>query len=143
MTNKNQYGKQRKYRRVIFFSILTFGLYYLFYQWWLFRDLQEHFLTTYEEETEAIPTRNNPTTMLIFLIFFPFYPIYLKYELLHRHILTSSVPTETNCPTALDAFLSIVLLCFCTFGIVPIIYEYRWQQAFNEHISAHRKLSEA
>ncbi|MFW9923493.1 MAG: hypothetical protein ACFFDW_09450, partial [Candidatus Thorarchaeota archaeon] len=64
-------------------------------------------------------------------------PIYMKYSLLHNHIETTSIKTENNCAIGINAVLSVLILGICTIGILPLLNEYRWQKAFNEHIIAH------
>lgn len=139
MTQKPIYGTRRKYRRVIFFSLVTFGIYYLVYQWWLFRDLDEHFRKAFKTEPEAYPTKNNPTTMFVFTILLPIYSVYIKYQLLHEHIATSNIPSEINCKTGYRALLFYLLFGISTLGIVPLLMEIEWQNAFNEHITAHEQ----
>ena len=132
-----EFGTTRRYRRVIFLSIITLGFYNLFYQWRIFEDLQDHFTRAFHTEPRSYPTEINPTTMFIFLFFFPFYPYYQKYQMLHQHIETSNIISPENCQEGTAAFLSFVFLCACTVGIYPIILESRWQRAFNGHILAH------
>ena len=142
MPQQHKYGTTRKYSRVLLFSFLTFGIYYLFYYLWLFRDLDDHYNKVLEFELEAYPTRNNPTTMFIFLFFLPIYPVYVKYHLLHEHIATSKTDSKTNIPEGFKAMLVFFFLTFLTLGIVPLILESRWQRVFNAHILAHDKRKE-
>ncbi|MHA1124411.1 MAG: DUF4234 domain-containing protein [Candidatus Heimdallarchaeota archaeon] len=137
MPDIRKFGTIRKYRRVIFLSIITLGLYNLFYQWKIFEDLQGHFERGFHTESRSYPTQNNSITMLIFLFLFPLYPYYIKYQMLHQHIDTSNIISQENCLEGFSALLSFVFLCACTVGIYPIIMESRWQRAFNEHILAH------
>ncbi len=139
MTDIQSYGSIRKYGRVVFFSLLTFGIYYIFYLFWQFRDLDEHFKRAFEVEAESYPTKINPTTMIIFLILFPIYPIYIKYQLLHEHIATSNIRGKENCTVAYEAVVVFLVFGICTLGVLPIIHEHRWQKAFNDHILAHKK----
>lgn len=139
MPKEHKYGITRKYSRVFLLSLITLGIYYLLYQYWLFKDLQLHFERAFSTEPRSFPTKNNPTTMLIFLILFPIYPLYLKYTLLHDHIETSSIHSEENCTIGEQAILSFSILCVCTLGILPLIYEIRWQRVFNSHIEAHEQ----
>jgi arginine exporter protein ArgO len=132
-----KFGTIRSFNRVILLSLCTFGIYYLLYQWWLFEDLQEHYKEAQKVEPNAVPTRNNPTTMFIFVLLFAPYAIYTKYHLLHEHIATSRVETVRNCAPALQALIMIWFFSICTLGIYSIILEYRWQKAFNAHILAH------
>ena len=141
MTNIDGYGSIRKYWRVFFLSLLTFGIYYIFYQFWLFKDLDEHFNKAFQVEPKSYPTKVNPTTMIVFLFLFPIYPIYIKYQLLHEHIATSNIRSEENCTVSYKAIVGFLLFSICTLGILPIIMENRWQKAFNEHILAHRKFA--
>ena len=137
MSDIREFGTTRRYRKVIFLSIITLGFYNLFYQWRIFEDLQDHFDRAFHTESRSYPTQNNPTTMFIFMFFFPIYPYYLKYQMLHKHIDTSNIISPENCLEGVSALLSFVILCACTVGIYPIIIESRWQRAFNEHILAH------
>ncbi|NHJ33232.1 MAG: DUF4234 domain-containing protein [Asgard group archaeon] len=137
MPQQQKYGTTRRYRRVLIISILTFGIYYFFYYLWLFRDLNDHYEKVLDFEKEAYPTRNNPTTMFIFLFLLPIYSLYVKYHLLHEHIATSKILGKGNCPEGYKAVLLFIFLTFLTLGIVPIILEFRWQNAFNSHILAH------
>jgi hypothetical protein len=136
MQNPN-YGTIRKYRRVILLSIVTFGIYYFIYQWWLFRDLNEHFRKGFNTEPEAYPTKNNPTTMIVYIILLPIYSIYTKYQLLHEHIATSNIPFGINCKSGYRALLYYLLFGISTLGIIPLLMEREWQIVFNEHIEAH------
>lgn len=142
MPTEHKFGTTRKYRRVLFLAIVTFGIYYILYQYRLFQDFEEHHEKAFDTEPRAYPLTTNPITMLIFLFIFPFYPIYLKYTLLYDHIRTSSISSPENCSIGIKAVLSFVFLSFCTFGIVPIVIESRWQSAFNEHIIAHERQQE-
>ncbi len=137
MPKEHKFGTTRKYRRVLFLSIVTFGIYYIIYQYWLFQDFEEHHEKAFDTEPRAYPLITNPTTMLIFLFIFPFYPIYIKYTLLYDHIRTSSINSPENCSMGIKAVLTFVFLGLCTFGIAPLVTESRWQSAFNEHIIAH------
>jgi len=137
MPSIREFGTTRRYRRVIFLSIITLGFYNLFYQWRVFEDLQDHFTRAFHMESRSYPTKNNPTTMFILLFFFPIYPFYIKYQMLHQHIDTSNIISPTNCLEGFPAILSFIVLCTCTLGIYPILLESRWQNAFNEHILAH------
>jgi len=139
MPKERKYGTTRKFRRVFFLSLITFGIYYILYNYWLFQDFEEHHEKAFKTEPRSYPLSNNPTTMLIFLFIFPFYPIYLKYTLLHNHIRTSNIYSPENCTIGVNAVLSFVLLGICTIGIAPLINERRWQTAFNEHILAHER----
>jgi hypothetical protein len=141
MPKVQKFGTTRNYSRVIILSIITLGIYYFFYQYWIFDDLNEHHQKAFSTETRSFPTMVNPTTMLIFLIVFPLYPIYIKYRLLHNHIETSKIKSPSNCTIGLNATLSFLFLGVCTLGIMPLVLEFRWQKAFNEHIEAHLKLS--
>ena len=132
-----EFGTTRRYRRVFLLSLLTFGIYYIIYQWRLFEDLQDHFDRAFHTEPRSFPTRNNPTTMLIFLILFPIYAYYIKYQTLHQHIESSNIKTQDNCLDGTSSLLSFIFLCWCTFGIYPLMMESKWQNAFNEHIIAH------
>ncbi|NHJ38606.1 MAG: DUF4234 domain-containing protein [Asgard group archaeon] len=138
MTQESIYGTKRKYRRVILISLITFGIYYLIYQWWLFRDLDEHFRNAFKAEPESYPTKNNPTTMFIFTILLPIYSIYTKYQLLHEHIATSNIESGSNCKSGYRALLFYLLFGISTLGIVPLLMEIEWQKAFNEHVDAHK-----
>ena len=42
MPKEHKFGTTRKYRRVLFLSIVTFGIYYIIYQYWLLQDFEEH-----------------------------------------------------------------------------------------------------
>ena len=139
MPQQYKYGTTRRYRRVLIFSLLTFGIYYLFYYLWLFRDLEDHYQNVLDFELEAYPTRNNPTTMFVFLFFLPIYSVYVKYHLLHEHIATSKTQSKANCLEGYKAMLVFIFLIFLTLGIVPLILEYRWQNVYNAHILAHEK----
>lgn len=139
MPKEMKYGTTRRFSRVVFLSLVTLGIYYILYQFWLFKDLEDHFKLAFTTESKSYPTTNNPTTMLIFLIIFPIYPIYIKYTLLHDHIETSKIKTEDNCALGLEAIFSFTLLCLCTLCIFPLVIEYRWQKAFNNHIIAHEQ----
>jgi hypothetical protein len=139
MPQQRKFGTTRKYGEVLLFSLVTFGIYYLFYSFWLFRDLDDHYNKMLEVELEAYPTRNSPTTMVIFFFLLPIYPVYVKYHLLHEHIATSDTRSKANCPEGYKAMLVFIFLTFLTLGIVPIIIESRWQKAFNAHIIAHEK----
>ena len=139
MPKELTYGTTRRYSRVIILSILTLGIYYVLYQYWLFKDLQEHFEKAFEVEPRSYPTKNNPITMLVFLLLFPLYPIFLKYSILHDHIEMSQIKIDDNCTIGLNALVFFTVFCVCTFGIVPLINEYRWQKAYNEHILAHEE----
>ncbi|MBN1330229.1 MAG: hypothetical protein JXA54_12215 [Candidatus Heimdallarchaeota archaeon] len=139
MAQQYKYGTTRKYWRVFLLSLLTLGIYYLFYQWWIFRDLDEHFRKAYEIEPEAYPTINNPTTMFAFLFLLPFYSYYVKYFLLHEHISTTNINKTKNCIAGYLAVIIFIILNLTTLFIVPIIVEYKWQQTFNEHILEHEK----
>jgi hypothetical protein len=132
-----EFGTTRRYRRVIFLSIITFGIYNFIYQWRVFEDLQDHYERAFHTEPRSYPTRNNPTTMLIFLFLFPIYSYYIKYQMLHQHIESSNIKSPENCLEGVSAILSFFFLCFCTFGIYPLYRESKWQNAFNEHILAH------
>lgn len=142
MPTNLKYGTTRNFTRVILLSIVTFGIYYFLYQYWLFDDLNDHHQKAFSTEPRSFPTLVNPTTMLIFLIVFPLYPIYIKYRLLHTHIETSPITTANNCTIAINAVISFLFLGVCTIGIMPLVLEYRWQRAFNEHILAHQTNAE-
>lgn len=139
MPQQYNFGTTRNYGRVLLFSLLTFGIYYLFYYFWLFRDLDDHYKKVLEIEGEAYPTRNNPTTMVIFLFLLPVYPVYVKYHLLHEHLATSKIRSKGNCPEGYKAMLVFIFLTFLTLGIVPVIIESRWQKAYNSHIITHER----
>ncbi|MBK5113316.1 MAG: DUF4234 domain-containing protein [Candidatus Heimdallarchaeota archaeon] len=139
MPQQYKFGTTRRYRRVLIFSLLTFGIYYLFYTYWLFKDLDDHYNKVLDFELEAYPTKNSPTTMIIFLFLLPVYPVYVKYHLLHEHIATSKTRSKANCPEGYKAMLVFIFLTFLTIGIVPLIIESRWQKAFNSHIIAHER----
>ncbi|HUT81895.1 MAG TPA: hypothetical protein VMZ29_11885 [Candidatus Bathyarchaeia archaeon] len=133
------YGTTRKYWRVFLLSILTLGIYYLFYQWWIFRDLEDHYRKACGIEPEAYPTINNPTTMFVFLFLLPFYSYYVKYHLLHEHISTTNIKKTKNCIVGYKAVIIFIILGLTTLCIVPIIIEFKWQRTFNEHILAHEE----
>ncbi|NHJ86168.1 MAG: hypothetical protein FK734_11950 [Asgard group archaeon] len=130
-------GTTRRYGRVLFLTAITFGIYYLFYQWWLFKDLEDHYKKVFKTESQSYPTLNNPATMFIFVIILPLYAIYVKYNLLHEHVATSKVISQPNCIEAFKAVIFFLLFGFTTLGILPLILEQKWQKAFNEHILAH------
>ena len=131
------YGTAREYKRVLFFSFFTFGIYYIIYQWWLFKDLEEHFKRAFSMEQNSYPTRNNSTTMFVYLLLLPIYSFYVKYNILHEHIATSEIKSRYNCVAGFNVIIIFILFSFGTLFIVPLIIEYRWQKAFNEHIRAH------
>jgi len=139
MPQQHKYGTTRSYGRVLLFSVITFGIYYLFYYLWLFRDLDDHYRKVLDFELEAYPTRNNPTTMFVFLFLLPIYSVYVKYHLLHEHIATSKIKSKANCTEGYKAMLVFIFLTFLTIGIVPLILESRWQKAYNSHILAHER----
>ena len=138
MPEEMNYGTQRFFGRVFLLSIITFGIYYLFYWYLNFRDLEEHFQKAQKNESKASPTTNNPGTMFLLMFLFPIYPIYKKYQLLNDHIETSPKKSEPNCPTGVMALL-VTFFGFCTLGIWPIINERKWQKAMNAHILKHEK----
>ena len=143
MPEKHQFSVTRKYSRVLFLSIITLGLYYFIYQWWLFRGLEDHYQEAFESEKESFPTRNNPITMFVLQFLIPFYVIYVKYRILHEHISTSSIETESNCAEGYRAVILFILLGIPSFWIVPLVLEANWQKAYNRHLLAHeRKKSE-
>ncbi len=142
MPKEHKFGTTRKYRRVFFLSLVTFGIYYIIYQYWIFQDFEEHHEKAFDTEPRSYPLIINPTTMLIFLFIFPFYPIYIKYTLLYDHIRTSRIQSPENCSIGIKAVLSFVILGICTIGIAPILIESQWQRAFNKHIIAHEHQQE-
>jgi len=135
-------GKTRNIGQIVFLSIISFGVVYYIYQLWLFQDLMSHFEKAFKTEPEAYPTKINPTTMLIFAILLPVYAIYIKYQLLHEHIATSSIPTQENCKSGYRALLLYLLFGISTLWIVPLILEIKWQKAFNEHILDHEHVKD-
>ncbi|MHA1220866.1 MAG: DUF4234 domain-containing protein [Candidatus Heimdallarchaeota archaeon] len=137
MPQDNQFGTTRKYSKVLLLSVVTLGVYYLFYQLWLFTDLARHHEDAFQDEPEAYPTINNPTTLFIFLFFLPFYSYYVKYNILHEHIATTKISSSINCVVGYQAVLFFLFLGPITLGIVPLIMEIKWQKTFNEHIQAH------
>ncbi|MHA1639104.1 MAG: hypothetical protein ACTSXO_04675 [Candidatus Heimdallarchaeota archaeon] len=139
MVQKTDFGTARNFFRALLLSFLTFGFYNLFYQFWLYRDLDEHYQLAFKFEPRSYPTLNNPTTLFIFLIIFPLYSYYTKYHLLHEHIATSPIQSSTNCAEGYKALLFFLFFTIPTLGIVPIILEARWQKAFNEHLLAHKR----
>jgi hypothetical protein len=138
MPEQLKYGTTRKYSLVFFFSVITVGIYYILYQYWIFSDLEEHFQKAHSTEPRSKPTHNNPITMVILWILFLPYALYMKYQLLHEHVATSSIKTEENCSDGLKALILILLLNFLTLGIITILLEARWQKVFNNHILAHQ-----
>ena len=142
MPKDRKYGITRKYRRVFFLSLITFGIYYIMYHYWIFQDFEIHHERAFTTEPRSYPLKANPTTMLIFMIVFPLYTIYTKYTLLHDHIRTSKVRSPENCANGVTAILSFIFFGVCTLGIHPLLTEKKWQNAFNEHILAHEQQQE-
>jgi len=139
MPQTRKYGTTRNFFRAVLFSFLTFGFYNLLYQFWLYRDLDDHYQLAFKLEPQAYPTVNNPATLFIFLFIFPLYSYYTKYHLLHEHIRTSPIQSPSNCIEGYKALLFFLFFTIPTLGIVPLILELRWQRAFNAHIIAHEQ----
>ena len=140
MPEEMKYGTTRSFGRVILFSFITFGIFYLVYWLRVFQDLDEHFQKAKDTERKASPTTNNSGTMFLLLFLFPIYPLYKKYQLLNDHIDTSPKKSEPNCPTGIMALFSF-FFGFCTIGIWPLLNERKWQKAMNAHILKHEKTS--
>ena len=142
MPQELPFGTIRSYKHIFFLSVITFGIYYLIYWFWIFRDLEEHYQYTRRLNESARPTWNSHLTMFLLSLccIVSLYPIYMKYQLLYEHILTSSFRTATNCPSGKRAILAF-LFGGLTFGLWPLICEIRWQRAMNAHIRQHQKLA--
>ncbi|MBD3192811.1 MAG: hypothetical protein GF308_19385 [Candidatus Heimdallarchaeota archaeon] len=136
MSEERKYGTTRTYQQIFLLSLASLGVYYLFYLYWNFKDLEEHYQKAYDHEKMASPTHNNSLTMFLFIFVFPIYSIYKKYQLLHDHIDTSAIKSKPNAPSGLIALL-VFIFGPLTLGIWPIMNEIKWQKAMNSHILEH------
>jgi hypothetical protein len=137
-----RYGETRSFFLWFFLGIITAGLCFAIYYYLNFADLDAHYSRVGVHDG-APSTDVEPLLMALLCCLLPsigtLIAQFVKYSKLHDHVEASG--GRRNIPDG----LSIVLLNLCLGWtiILPIYYEWKWQDVLNNHIRWHASRGKA